>query len=544
MSITLARRISQVFFLLLFVWLCLVLEEGENFWQLSGWPVNLLLEADPLAMLGVLAASGVIHGAMLLALFTLLISMLWGRVFCGFICPLGTINHFIGWLALRKKTRAQKALLNQYHSAQNIKYYVLALFIAAALAGWYLVFLDPIPLLQRSFTLVLLPLAKDGARLFQQAAPMAFVFCLIVLANLWRPRFFCRYVCPLGALLGLVSRLAWWRPQLNKSACINCMQCAANCQAAAEPQAGLYVGECVMCLNCLQVCPADALLYGATELPAEVKPDISRRLSIAGLALGALTVASKKALSQPPLMLRPPGSLPEKDFLARCLRCGQCIAVCPTNVLQPASLLYGMENYLTPMLNPNYGYCRVDCVQCARVCPTSAIGPISREMRLGFDGNPPWRMGLAHIDRNLCLPWAYDRPCLVCEENCPVSPKAIVVDYVYRPVSQQLAVTAVNDSVLSLTRPLAEAPGGDLWIKDSQGWREVLQIKEQELSFAPEAQRALPQGEIRLYRKLAQPRVDAQKCIGCGVCQYLCPLEQSKAVRVLPENKSGSQLFI
>ncbi len=547
MTPLLARRLSQAFFLLLFLWLGFVLNEGHNWWQLSGWPVNLFLNLDPLAMLGVWSSSLVIHGAMLLALITLLSAFLWGRAFCGFVCPLGAINHFISWLGLRKKSPGRQLELNRYHPAQKIKYYVLALFIAAALAGQYLIFLDPIPLLQRGYTLAFQPLA-NAARHYQEAAPLAITLLLILLANLWRPRFFCRYLCPLGALLGIIGRLAFWRPALIEDACVSCRQCQSQCQGAANPQADLASGECLTCLNCLSACPSNALTYSSRAgAPAQaINP--SRRLALSALAVGFVGVAG--AMAKPAAaLLRPPGALHEADFLARCLRCGQCIAICPGNVLQPMSLLHGVENYLTPTLNFNAGACRLNCNLCGQVCPSAAISPFSLAMRLGQEGQESLRLGLASVDKNLCLPWAYGRPCLVCEENCPVSPKAITVTDAYLPLTDWLAVAAVEpDGALIMSANLPTSLPRDVRARlrhEGDNWRTVAGAADSRLSLAAAPPGNLQPGqELRLYQHVQRPSVNPRLCVGCGVCQNLCPLQESKGIRVVPENKSNSSLFI
>lgn len=543
MKLTWARRISQVFFLALFLWLGAVAAEGRGWLQADGWPINLFLELDPLAMLGVLASSGVIHGAMLLSLLVLLLTFLWGRVFCGFICPLGAINHFMGWLSLYGQKAANKLKLNQYHHAQKIKYYLLALFVAAALAGQYLIFVDPIPLLQRGYTLALKPLWDIG-RQYQYAAPLAVALVVIIMANLWRPRFFCRYVCPLGAMLGLASRISWWRPTLIESKCSKCQKCAGKCQAAADPQDGLRAGECVMCLNCLETCPEGALVFKAASQPPSKAIDPSRRMALSALAIGAVGVASQP---EPTTRLRPPGALGEQQFIARCLRCGQCIAICPGNVLQPVSLLHGLDNYLTPTLNFNMGSCRIDCNACGQACPSAAITPFSKAMRLGLDGSHPIRLGLAAIDKNTCLPWAFNRPCLVCEENCPVSPKAITTHSSYHPLNNWLAVkTVAENGDITLNGELPPNISRDVWarLRHMNNMLAIHSVSQSHINLGAASSLVQPGHELRLYLHLARPQVNPDLCVGCGVCQNLCPLEQAKGVRVWPENKTSSRLFV
>jgi ferredoxin len=129
-------------------------------------------------------------------------------------------------------------------------------------------------------------------------------------------------------------------------------------------------------------------------------------------------------------LIRPPGALDEERFLARCIRCGQCMRICPGNIIQPALLEAGVQGLWTPAVNYRIGRsgCQPNCIACGQVCPTAAIRPLSLDEKQGtgdFAAQGPIRMGTAFVDRGRCLPWAMDRPCLVCHELCPVSPKAI-----------------------------------------------------------------------------------------------------------------------
>ncbi len=215
---------------------------------------------------------------------------------------------------------------------------------------------------------------------------------------------------------------------------------------------------------------------------------VSRRGFLTAAVAGAVTTPLVRLPSEVSSLssgvIRPPGALPEGEFLGRCVKCGQCLRVCPTNVLQPAFFEAGVEGLWTPILDNRAGTggCEPSCVACSTVCPTAAIRPLTIDEKMGtgsFEERGPVRIGTSFIDRGRCLPWAMDRPCLVCEENCPVSPKAI---------------------------------------------------------FLREERVTERDGKTELV--LARPYVDPVECIGCGICEHVCPLAGTAAIQVTPENET------
>ena len=176
--------------------------------------------------------------------------------------------------------------------------------------------------------------------------------------------------------------------------------------------------------------------------------------------------------------MRPPGALPESQFLDRCLKCGQCMRICPTNVIHPAGLEGGLEGLWTPVLNFRIGTsgCQYKCIACGNICPTAAIRPITLDERLGqnrYEGTGPIRIGMAFVDRGRCLPWAMDIPCIVCQENCPVSPKAIVTRTVFSTVAtNEPLIVAEADFQKIRFRSEALIPGrlatGDYYCREEE----------------------------------------------------------------------------
>jgi ferredoxin len=193
----------------------------------------------------------------------------------------------------------------------------------------------------------------------------------------------------------------------------------------------------VLCFNCREDCKEQTISYQIIPSLAgeETNPDVSRRgfaLSLVSgvFAIPAVRLSNKLGSNWTYNIIRPPGALSEREFLNRCIKCGQCMRICPTNVIQPGGVEGGLENLWTPVLNNRIGSsgCQLNCVACGQICPTSAIRPITLAEKLGADEFAdvgPIKLGTAFVDRNRCLPWAMDKPCIVCEENCPVSPRFI-----------------------------------------------------------------------------------------------------------------------
>ncbi len=387
--------------------------------------MNWILQLDPLVGLGTLLGTHTLYKGLLWGLATIILTLILGRFFCGWICPFGTIHHFVGFLGRRTRRVSEKARLNRYHRLQVIKYWLLIFFLIAALsdlsgfvfklqhhalkAFWLLLLVvlaygivltalrsfsdfkhllwfclasfalwailaivfqdvqilngslqtglfDPIPLLHRSINLVLLPIldAVSGKiaarpRFYHGAWLIGTIFVVVVFLNLKIPRFYCRYLCPLGALFGLLSGHTFWRIGKTEEKCMDCMFCEKDCEGACSPASVMRTGECVLCLNCIKSCPHDLIKYQTTPSAGgeALLPDFSKRSLVVSLATGALVIplirtGGTLAANWNPKRVRPPGALGENRFLKRCIKCGQCMRICPTNVLQPALFEAGL----------------------------------------------------------------------------------------------------------------------------------------------------------------------------------------------------------
>lgn len=569
-----SRRISQAFFLTLFIWFCIVATWGREWWQLRGWPVNLFLEMDPLVALGTVLSTHAWYKTMLWGLVILILTFLLGRVFCGWICPFGTLNQFVGWLGSRRRSVKEKIAHNRYHKGQVIKYFLLIAFLVmAGLPVGHSVslqtgLLDPIPLIHRSFNTVVIPVVDllVGAlwvkpRYYEGAWVISVIFFTALFMNLIIPRFYCRFICPLGALLGICSRYSLWRIGRSEAACSACNRCECSCEGACNPAGKVRIPECVLCLNCLYTCDSGVVGY-STRVSATgevVNPDFGRRGLLVSAASGLLAVPAIRlnGMVGPNWYyrgVRPPGALPEEEFLKRCIKCGQCMRICPTNIITPGGLEGGVENLWTPVLNFRAGSsgCQLNCVACGQVCPTEAIRPFTLEEKLGTGNSArkgPIRVGMAFVDQSRCLPWSFDIPCIVCQETCPVTPKAIYLRELFATVrSGNFTVAGVQGSAITLENA-GMKPGryatGDYYavVNGNYAFRTRItqNTKETIIVKSGPGDQALKDGDtLEIQVRLQRPQVDIEKCTGCGICEHECPVSGQRAVRVSAENESRS----
>jgi len=515
------RRFTQAAFLLIFFALLLGMRSKEGR-ELSPF-VNLFFDLDPLVLLATWLATHTLSGLSLLALITVAASLLLGRVFCGWVCPLGTVHHAVSWLGTRRRKAKTQLADGAWSPWQRTKYLLLLAFLVMAIFGIHWIgMLDPFSLLYRSTVTAVLPAAQyaieDSTTAVYQADPrlgplrattvtepiyeffrdhvfktsrqtfagstvIFLFFVAIVLLNLVRKRFWCRYLCPLGALLGLCSKRPVMRLKNDTAKCTNCKRCVLTCPAGAQPDApGEWrATECYACWNCVAACKENALGFAfesPLRKPTKAQLDLKRRAVLAsgfaglGGLLGLRLTPKAQATKFNPALIRPPGARPEREFLQRCIQCGACMKVCPTNALQPTSFEAGLEGIWTPILVPRIGYCEYECNLCGRVCPTEAIRPLPIEEKHKV------KLGLARFDTTRCLPHAYARECLICEEHCPVPTKAI---------------------------------------------------------YFVEKEVPLRDGGTRVVK---QPHVDPELCIGCGICESVCVFKDRPAVRVSSAGES------
>jgi polyferredoxin len=440
-----SARVSQFLFLALFLVLFLRTEYGGSD-EING-AVNAFFRAGPLVSVSYLLAAKSFSWLVFPGLLLLVLTGLLGRFFCGWICPLGTILDLVtGKIAKSAPIRLLKG---------NLKYWLLVPLLAAALFGVNLAgLLDPIAILVRALAFVVHPLLGDAVRGWWVALyrimgegrdllapgygvirdnllpfretfyPLAFlsaiIFLGIILLERYEPRNWCRNLCPLGTLLGLAARFSPF-VRLPARLCADCGACRNLCPTSFDREI-LQKEECILCMECQLRCSSGRARFRLAGVAAGEGPLLpGRRVLLGGLVSGffvARLFRFREPVAQARL-LRPPGVRDEGEFLARCVRCGECMKVCLRSALYPTILQAGVEGIYTPQVIPRLGYCEYNCTLCGQVCPTGAIpnlAPAEKKREV---------IGKAVFDKNHCLPFAKKENCIVCEEHCPIPQKAI-----------------------------------------------------------------------------------------------------------------------
>jgi len=493
------RRTVQL--LILAVFLVLFITTTYRGGNQVNYPINVFFSIDPLAALTVLISSRAINAFFWPSLLLVAATILLGRFFCGWMCPLGTTLDLVRPLIPARPAQRVPSL--------NLKYYLLAAILALSLvsvnaAGLF----DPLSITIRSLTTLVYPVislvisgllgaaarwdipalspAADAVLTALKATVLPFhqgyfflvgvslmVFFGIVALEAVRPRFWCRYLCPLGALLSLVAGASFLKRRPT-ALCTRCEKCRDVCDTGAFSEDGAFLkGECILTLDCVRECPKDRVVYSVGARTKRTVPAASRRWLLASLFGGLLagpffSIGARNRLKDSPgvdTLIRPPGAGDEAEFLSKCIRCSECMMVCPTGGLQPDLFLGGIEGIYCPVLVPRLGYCEYRCTLCGQVCPTQAIRTLTQPEKLSTV------IGKAYINTNRCLPYAYGVNCAVCQEHCPTAKKAV---------------------------EFVEVPG-----------------------------EVTPDGD-----QLKKPVVLYDLCVGCGICEFKCPVGGTAAIVV------------
>lgn len=432
-------------------------------------------------------------------LLFVILTLVFGRIYCSSVCPLGTLQDIIS--RVRRRLIKQKPL--KFTRARNVlRYVILAIIVISFIAGTSLLisFLDPYSNFGRIMGNLVRPvylLGSNGvAGLLEQQdlfwlpkremkgfqiASVAFASGFMLLVgwmSFFRGRLYCNTICPVGALLGLFASASRFKISLDKQACNSCGQCSKVCKAQCIDVKNKEVdfSRCVVCFNCLDVCPSDGVRYSMTGKSAvspgdkqKTSDNMPRRTILRAFLLFSAFASSNafatrlKGGEKPTsvaedkkLVSTPPGSQSHSAFNRNCTACHLCVSVCPTQVLQPSFMQYGLQGFMQPYMDYHSGFCNFECDLCGQVCPTDAIKAVLPEEKKRI------QLGKAHFVKENCVVYTDKTDCGACSEHCPTK--------------------AVN--------------------------------------------------MVPYEKKLKIPEVDNKICVGCGACEYACPTRPYRAIFV------------
>lgn len=452
----------------------------------------------------VLAHIQFVPALMSLSIFILIaliaITLIFGRIYCSVICPMGVFQDLVNWIS---KRTAKKKKRFRYSPAKNIlRWTVLAITIIAFLCGFtaLLGFLDPYSAFGRMVTNVFKPVYMSGNNLLESIVSRfdnytfyqvdasllsisSFIIGLVTFLLIgflaWKyGRTWCNTICPVGTLLGFLSRYSFFKIRIDENRCTHCMICGTKCKASCIDSKNQRIDytRCVDCFDCLDSCKEKALVYSLpsaalkkhTDQQTSASDTSKRRFLIAGLttasavpevmaqAKAAMGAAAGQKSDKRQTPITPPGSISLAHFQANCTSCHLCVSKCPSHVLKPSFMEYGLEGIMQPTVSFEKGFCNFGCTVCGEVCPNGAIRPLTVEQK------HLTQMGQVVFIKENCIVYTDGTSCGACSEHCPT----------------------------------------------------------QALSMVP-------------YKNgLTIPHVNTDICVGCGGCEYICPSRPYRAVHI------------
>ena len=436
-------------------------------------------------------------GIIALVILTVL-TLLLGRIYCSVICPMGILQDIINWIS-RKTVNKKKRF--RFSPAKNLlRWSVLTITVISFLCGFTVLLglLDPYSAFGRMVTNVFKPVYMAGNNLlesiFSRFGNYTFyqvdasllsissfiigVVTFLVIGYLaWKHgRTWCNTVCPVGTLLGFVSRFSLFKIRIDENKCTHCMICGTKCKASCIDSKNQKIDytRCVDCFDCLESCKEGALVYSLPSSILKKKQQVTasdaskRRFLLAGIttavatpkvmaqAQSVLATATGKVSDKRKTPITPPGSISLTHFQAHCTSCHLCVSKCPSHVLKPAFMEYGVGGMMQPTMFFEKGFCNFDCTVCGDICPNGAIQPLTIEQK------HLTQMGKVVFTKENCIVYTDGTSCGACSEHCP---------------TQALSMVPYKDG-------------------------------------------------------LTIPHVDTDICVGCGGCEYVCPARPFRAVHI------------
>ena len=429
-------------------------------------------------------------------LIILVLTLFTGRTYCSFLCPLGIGQDLFSRIGGRFKKKFRRYGYKKPYTI--FRYFLLAITLIVTLVwGSYMItLLDPYSIFGRFMTYFARPviilinnflagilgkfdvytlsnIPVKGFSLVAYSIPAAF-FILVGVLSFTKGRLYCNMICPVGTLLGLLSKISVFRIRFNETACTRCGRCSIGCKSSCIDflNHDVDVSRCVNCFNCINTCQDKALSYGIVKLKKKVhETDESKRKIIAGsvlLMFGLSRVANSQEKTAPTpkkdstvketrtYPVCPPGGKSIESFNKDCTACSLCISACPNGVLKPAFTQYGIAGMMQPVMDYHKNFCTYNCIICTEICPTYALQPLTLEAK------KLTQIGKAVFIKDNCIVKTEKTACGACSESCPT--KAVHM--------------------------------------------------------------------IPYEGNLVIPEVDQDICIGCGHCEYACPTTPYKAIYV------------
>jgi polyferredoxin len=405
----------------------------------------------------------------------LILTLLTGRTYCSFLCPLGIGQDIFSRIGGRIRRKFRRYGFKKPFTI--IRYSLLAATLIVTMVwGLYLLtLLDPYSIFGRFMTYFAKPvvivinnflggiLGKfdiftlshvtiKGYQLLVYLIPAAF-FVLIGALSLTKGRLYCNMICPVGTLLGLLSKISVLRIKFDESACTRCGRCAIGCKSSCIDflQYHIDATRCVDCFNCINICPDKALSYGLVSLKKkEQKTDESRRKFVAGsmllmLGLPQLVKGQDNKVPVPTKVstvkenktypVCPPGGVSIADFNKDCTACSLCITACPNGVLQPSLLQYGVAGIMQPVMDYHKSFCTYNCTVCTEICPTYALHPLVLEAK------KLTQIGKANFIKDNCIVKTEKTACGACSEACPTKATYMI------PYEGNLVIPEINNEI-------------------------------------------------------------------------------------------------
>ncbi len=426
----------------------------------------------------------------------LIITILFGRIYCSSVCPLGTLQDIISRIALFLNKTKYFRMLNDF---KFLKYSILVLTLISLFSSSLVLLnlLDPFSLSGKIFSnifrLLLIPVNNIASLTLEQfniykiypievkaLSWLAILFSgsvlmIIGIMSFSKGRLFCNIICPVGTLLGLTSRFSVFKISIDQNECHACSMCETVCKAGCIDNENKKIDfeRCVNCFNCFTVCPSNGIVYQRSRIYSGDKitkqHDADKRKFLTRLFFGVIGLSAflraqvkviPKKDSTIPVIKNvypsPPGSVNVEHFYTSCTACHLCVTACPTHVLQPSFLEHGVFNILQPYLDNSAAYCTFECIRCTEVCPTGAILPLT------VDKKKILQIGKTNFVKENCVVETEGTACGACSEHCPT--KAVIM--------------------------------------------------------------------IPYKNNLKIPEVRNEYCVGCGACEYACPTKPYKAIYV------------